>query len=88
MITSNNKKPPTGLCGGSVHDWERGLDPWHCAAFKGIGLTDRELDRAISLDGRTPAINNDKTRKNGWFGLDWCGNAICWVPDGTEMHDT
>ena len=25
-------------------------------------------------------------RKTGWIEIDWCGNAIGWVPDGTVIR--
>lgn len=54
-------KPPTGGMGGSIHDWERGLDPWHRDAFP------VELQSQIPDTGR---------RRAGWFALDAWGNQI------------
>ena len=70
MITGPNQKPPIGGMGGSIHSWERGLDPWHRNAFPD------------ELKGSAP---NQGERKEGWCGLDWCGNWIHFVPDGTEV---
>jgi hypothetical protein len=57
--------------GGSIHSWERSVDPWHQDAFpeefKGIGTTGK--------------------RQAGWDGLDWCGNTITFVADGTVLED-
>ena len=61
-----NKKPPIGGMGGSVHDWERGLDPWHVDAFP------EEFKYAAPNQGE---------RKMGWLALDWCGNVIGFKPD-------
>lgn len=58
-------KPPVGGMGGSVHDWERGLDPWHRDAFP------QGLKRAGSSG----------TRKSGWFAVDAHGNEIGFKPD-------
>ena len=48
--------------------WERSKSPWHADAFP-----DEFKDRAPEQGGR----------KTGWLEIDWCGNAIGWVPDGT-----
>lgn len=56
-----------------VDAWERGLDPWHADAFIG-----------------TPAegmFERDPERKQGWYALDWCGNVIGFIPDGTEIGE-
>lgn len=26
-------------------------------------------------------------RRTGWYGLDWCGNVIVFIADGTEVND-
>ena len=51
--------------------WERGKSPWHADAFPDV------------LKGRAPEQGD---RKEGWFEIDWCGNAIGWVPDGTVIR--
>ena len=51
--------------------WERGKSPWHADAFP-----DEFKSRAPEQGGR----------KTGWFEIDWCGNAIGWVPDGTVIR--
>ena len=71
MIVSEDNKPPVGGMGGSVHDWKRGLDPFHSSAFP---------------DEFKPLFSKGK-RSSGWLGLDWVGNIIAWVPDGTEIKD-
>lgn len=57
-------KPAVGGMGGSVHDWEPGLDPWHKDAFpdeaKHAGTTGQ--------------------RRSGWFALDAFGNEIGFHP--------
>lgn len=50
--------------------YERGLDPWHADAMPD------------EFKGNFPSGE----RKAGWFGVDWCGNTVIWVPDGTEME--
>lgn len=50
--------------------WERGKSPWHADAFPDV------------LKGRAPEQGD---RKEGWFEINWCGNAIGWVPDGTVI---
>ena len=56
----------------AICEWERGLDPWHRDAFPD------ELKPQIRFTGK---------RREGWFGLDWCGNAIVFIPDGLIMKD-
>lgn len=64
--------PPVGGMGGSIHSWERDLDPWHKDAFP------EEMKRYAPEQG---------VRRSGWTGLDAFGNAIHWIPDGTTMKD-
>lgn len=52
-----------------VCSYERGLDPWHKDAFKGIP----EVEGLIGSGG---------VRKSGWYALDWCGNIIGFFADG------
>jgi len=66
MKIDQSNKPPIGGMGGSIHDWERGEDPWHKDAFPD------EFKEQISTTG---------VRKKGWFALDWCGNIIGFEPD-------
>lgn len=56
--------------------YERGLDPWHADAFRGL---EGEL-------GCNPGITGE--RKSGWFLLDGHGNVIGFVPDGTPIPQT
>jgi hypothetical protein len=54
-----------------VAKWERGLDPWHADAFIG-----------------TPAeglYQRQGERQAGWYALDWCGNMVGFIPDGTHF---
>lgn len=85
MLVSKDKKPPVGGMGGCIHDWERGLDPWHVDAFRGTGLSDEQLDNAVCLgvDGVGRGV-----RQEGWHGIDGAGNQICFVADGTEIKET
>ena len=69
MTTSEHVKPPVGGMGGSIHDWERALDPWHEDAFPD------------DLKSQAP---NRGARVSGWMALDWCGNAILFIQDGTH----
>lgn len=54
--------------------WERGKDPFHAEAFKGL---ESEL-------GVNPGSVGE--RKGGWFLIDGAGNAISFVPDGTPIE--
>lgn len=70
MTTTSETQKPLPLAG--VQEWERGRDPWHSDAFKG-----------------TPVEGHFQTtgpRASGWLGLDWCGNPIAWVADGTRQE--
>lgn len=46
--------------------WERSLDPWHRDAFP---------------DEFKESAPHQKERNEGWMLIDWCGNAIGFVPD-------
>lgn len=61
--------------GGSVHSWERGLDPWHIDAFP-EDLQPQMKDRVAT--GK---------RKSGWYALDAWGNEIGFVADGTLWEE-
>lgn len=70
VITSPEVKPPTFPF--YVDDWERSLDPWHKDAFP---------------DGlKWGAPNQGEERASGWMALDWVGNPLGFVPDGTEYE--
>lgn len=73
MITSDKQvpRPQAGI------SYERGKDPWHPDAFKGIDDVYEQFD---DEDKQEP-------RKEGWFMVDWCGNFVGWIPDGTVMDD-
>uniref|UniRef100_A0A6M3K5S7 Uncharacterized protein n=1 Tax=viral metagenome TaxID=1070528 RepID=A0A6M3K5S7_9ZZZZ len=64
-----DKDHPPNLT-NAIFKWERGLDPWHRDAFP---------------DELKPQLKNTGKRREGWFGLDWCGNAIVFIPDGLIM---
>lgn len=55
-----------------VYQWVRGLDPFHPDAFP------------PELRHQMPKQCN---RKSGWEGLDWVGNMIVFVADGTVIRD-
>lgn len=68
VIGPDQKPMPHPFYGDS---WERGLDPFHADAFKGL---EREL-------GGNPGSSGE--RGSGWFLLDGHQNTIGFVPDGT-----
>lgn len=71
LIIDEHHAPPLAGMGGSIHGWERGLDPWHKDAFP------NEL--------KDYAPHQGEQRKSGWHGLDLCGNVITFVADGTQI---
>lgn len=50
--------------------WERGLDPWHADAFP----------------SEFKAVGTTGPRAAGWYAIDWCGNVVSFVPDGTPLE--
>lgn len=68
IVGPNQKPAPHPFYGDS---WERGLDPWHANAFKGLGLS------------HNPGTTGE--RRGGWFLIDGAGNAIGFVPDGSSV---
>jgi len=79
MIVSKDQSPPIVGMGGSLHSWERSLDPWHKDAFKGLG---KDIEDQIAA-----LPNTGGARREGWDGIDGCGNVICFVADGVEFPD-
>jgi hypothetical protein len=71
QTVSANQKPAAHPFYGD--SWERGLDPWHSDAFARI---EGEI-------GGNPGTIGE--RRAGWFLIDGAGNAISFVPDGTEI---
>jgi hypothetical protein len=71
MIVSETQAPPVGGMGGSIHSWERSLDPWHQDAFP-------DEFKVVGTDGE---------RKEGWLALDAVGNPLGFIPDGTLVPD-
>jgi hypothetical protein len=69
MIVDENNPPPFRAA-GSDH-WERGLDPWHASAFVGTPAEGRFEDTG--------------PRRSGWAAIDFAGNVVGWIPDGTEV---
>jgi len=55
---------------GGMDYWERSQDPWHRDAFP------PEYKDAIPHDAGE--------RRDGWMAIDYAGNAIGFVPDGSE----
>jgi hypothetical protein len=84
MISSKDEKPPVGGLGGSIHDWERGLSPWHVDAFKGTGVSDTQLDNAVCV-GVARGVERG-VRQEGWFAVNGWGDYIGFVPDGTDVE--
>jgi hypothetical protein len=70
-VTSETQ-PPTSAH-GYVDHWERGLDPWHADAFVGT-----------PAEGR---FEHTGARSTGWSAIDWVGNEIGFVPDGTPIAE-
>jgi hypothetical protein len=70
MITSESVKPPLDKMPPSAHGFERSLDPWHEDAFP------PEFKEA----------GTKGPRGAGWMILDFWGNEIGFVPDGTEYE--
>lgn len=58
----------------SVTYWERSPDPAHRDAFK-----DTEMHKNL-----TDQVSD---RRLGWMAVDWCENAIGFVPDGTAFEE-
>lgn len=64
--------PPIRFSTPSSHSFERGLSPWHRDAFP------KEFQHLFP---------SDTTRQEGYFELDYWGNPVAWIPDGTEMEE-
>ena len=58
-------KPPVGGMGGSIDDWERGVDPFARAA----------------MPSEFQHLFPDEPAREGWRAIDWCGNIIGFLPD-------
>ena len=70
-VVTPEEKPPLGLLGGSVHDYERGKDPFSRECMP-VEFQDQFLDVPAST---------------GWLALDWCGNVIAFAQDGNVISD-
>ena len=68
MIVTGSDKPPLGGMGGSVHDWERGGDPFHSSQFP----------------DEFKHVGKQGDQYQGWLALDWCGNIIGFLKDGDK----
>ena len=55
------------------YTFERGLDPWHAESFKGT-----------PMEG---VYANTSPRAEGWYIVDWCGNVMGFIPDGTPVEE-
>lgn len=75
LVVSETEKPR--LWPTVVQEWERSLDPWHPDAFKGIKGVEETFRR--NYEGGP--------RKSGWMAIDWCGNPIGFIPDGTPIEE-
>lgn len=53
-------------------EYERGVDPWHRDAFP--------------AEFKDQAPRQENPRAEGWYELDWCGNVINFIPDGTPLR--
>lgn len=71
-IVSADNKPPLGGLGGSIHDWERALDPWHIDAFPD------EFKEFVPQKGE---------RKKGWMALDAWENPLMFLADGDSYEE-
>lgn len=71
MKISAAQHPPVGIMGGSVHSYERCLDPWHKDAFP-------DHLRGAGRGGK---------RRHGWMALDAWGNPIGFFRDGEEFPE-
>jgi hypothetical protein len=69
MIMNKDSILPIGGMGGSIHAWERGVDPWHVDAFP------QEFQHRVGTRG---------PRQQGWYALDAWHNVIGFVADGTQ----
>lgn len=69
-VANPNEKPPTGIMGGSVADWERGIDPFSRECFPD------EFQNFFE----------DRPAEKGWLALDWCGNIIGFIADGNSFR--
>lgn len=70
MTSGPEQKPPVGGMGGSIHDWERSLDPWHSDAFP---------------DEFKTAAPHKGARRKGWMALDAWGNPLMFLADGDRI---
>lgn len=71
MITGPNQRPPANGIYGD--SYERGKDPWHRDAAP------------EEFKDRFP--HQEPVRKEGWFLVDAWGNAVAFIPDGTEFKE-
>lgn len=71
QLVTSRVKPPLGDLGGSIHDWERSLDPWHEEAFPD--------------EFKSQAPCHDRQRRHGWMALDAFENPLLFLADGDEL---
>lgn len=65
-----NEKPPLGLMGGSVHDYERSIDP-----FSRECMPEEFQDQFPDVPAST-----------GWLALDYWDNPIGFARDGNVIE--
>ena len=75
---TSHKNPPVSSYGG-LECWERSSDPFHPDAFP----KDMDIKDAVVIGGE---ISKGK-RRHGWMAIDWAGNPVGFVPDGTKTKE-
>lgn len=70
ITISPTQPPPVGLMGGSVHRWERSLDPFRPAAMP------------AEFRHRVPKPKVE----TGWMAEDYWGNPIGFATDGSTLE--
>lgn len=66
------EKPPLSLMGGSIHDYERSIDPFSRECMP------EEFQEYFPKGAAA----------KGWLALDWCGNVIGFAQDGNVLELT
>ena len=77
--TNENVPPPMQVMYGVCY-WERSIDPFCMAAFKG---SDANLAHAAS---QSPEIS--KSTRYGWMATDYIENSVGFVADGSSFDGT
>ena len=71
VVVDADTPPPLECMAKCVHGFERSKSPWHADAFPD------EFKRSAPEQGE---------RKSGWMALDWCGNLIGFIADGSSFN--